>query len=170
VLYETNDRAMSISSVDATNVNVTYPITAVAHQIRFILLAIRGAKCQVGTFDCNGSTSPLTIATAGITPKLFLPVFLSQGVDNLGAVLNDINLTIGASDGTNNVSCGITDANGVTTTNARRYQSSTSLVEFNTAGTKTFEGTAAFSGESVVVTPTTALTNFGQAGYMVIGS
>jgi hypothetical protein len=161
---------MAVDSVDATNVNVTYPVTGDATQRYFFMLAIRGAKCQVGTFDCNGSTSPLTIATAGITPKLFLPVFLSQGVDNLGAVLNDINLTIGASDGTNNVSCGITDANGVTTTNARRYQSSTSLVEFNTAGTKTFEGTAAFSGESVVVTPTTALTNFGQAGYMVIGS
>ncbi len=68
-------RSMAVATVDATNVNVTYPVTADASQFRFFMLAIRGAKCQVGTFNCNGSTSPLTINTTGITPKLFLRCF-----------------------------------------------------------------------------------------------
>lgn len=166
----TLDRTMAVSTVDATNVNVTYPVTVGAGQIYFWMLCVRGAKCQVGTFDCNGSTSPLTIATTGITPKLFLPVFVPGGVDSVGTVLSDLLLSIGASDGTNNVSCGISDANGVTTTNARRFQSSTSLCEYSTGGTKSFEGTAAFSGESVVLTPTTnASTTYGQGGWLCIG-
>lgn len=163
-------RSMAVNSVDTTNVNVTYPVTVDNAQAYFWMLCIRGAKCQVGTFDCNGSTSPLTIATSGITPKLFLPVFVPQGVDSVGSVLNGLLLTIGACDGTNNVSCGITDENGLTTTDARRYQSSSSLAEYY-AGSKAFEGTAVFSGESVIITPTIN-TNviWGQGGYLCIGS
>jgi hypothetical protein len=163
-------RWMAVDSVDATNVNVTYPVTGDATQRYFFMLAIRGAKCQVGTFNTASSN---TIVTTGITPKLFMPVFVPTGVGSVGSVLNDLMLTIGASDGTNNVSCGISDENGKTganSTNARRFQSSTTLCEYNVTGTKSFEATAAFSGESVVITPTTALTNFGQSGYMVIGS
>lgn len=163
-------RAMSVSTVDATNVNVTYPTTVSNFRQYFWMLAIRGAKCQVGTFDCNGSTSPLTITTTGITPKLFLPVFVQSGVSSSGTVSNDLIFSIGACDGTNNVSCGITDKNGVTTTNARRFQSSTSLSEYGPNGTLSFEGTAAFSGESVILTPTTASGGYGQAGYLILGS
>lgn len=168
-------RAMDVSSVDATNVNVTYPVTVSTYTSYFWMLCIRGAKCQVGTFDCNGSTSPLTINTTGIRPKLFLPVFVpgdNAGIaNNLGNVQSSLYMTIGASDGTGNVSCGITDQNAVTTTNARRYQSSTSLVEYNLAGTKVFEGTAAMGASSVVLTPTTiANTSYGMGGYLVIGS
>jgi hypothetical protein len=165
-------RSMAVSSVDGTNVNCTYPVTSGTGQAYFWMLAIRGAKCQTGTFDCNGSLSPLTINTPGITPKLFLPVFVPVGVDSINTVQNAVALTIGACDGMNNVSCGITDGNGVTTTNTRRYQHSTTLAEYTiTSGTKVFEATAAFSGESVVITPTTNPdVNFGQGAYLVIGA
>jgi hypothetical protein len=163
-------RRMAVSTVDATNVNCTYPTTVSNGQAYFWMLAIRGAKCQVGTFDSNGSLSPLTINTPGITPKLFLPVFVPSGVDNVNTVQNGLNLTIGACDGTRNVSCGITDQNGVTTTNARRYQASTLLEEYNVLGTLFFRATAAFSGQSVVLTPTVNdLDTFGQGGFLVIG-
>jgi hypothetical protein len=165
------NRSFTVQSTDAINVNVEYVTTLSSLDFYFFMLAIRGAKCQVGTFDCNGSLDPLTIATPGITPKLFLPVFVSKCVDFLGSVQADAMLTIGASDGTNNVSCGITDQNGVTTTNARRFQSSTTLCEYNTAGTKVFESASTFSGESVILDPTTnSSNNFGQGGYLILGS
>jgi hypothetical protein len=135
------------------------------------MLAIRGAKCQVGTFNCNGSLSPYTINTPGITPKLFLPVLIGGGVGSVGSVLSNIEFGIGASDGSNNVSCGVTDRNGVTTTDARRYQSSSTIAEYNYLGTKMFESTVAFSGQSVVITPTTNISSsYGQGGYLVIGN
>jgi hypothetical protein len=165
------NRSLSVASVDASNTNCVYPITNTSTEIYFWMLAIRGAKCQVGTFDCNGSLDPLTIATPGITPKLFLPIFLPGGVDNINTVQNGLLLSIGASDGTANVSCGVSDLNGVTTTNARRSQSSTSLCEYDSFGTKGFEGTATFGEESVILDPTTnASSVFGQGGYLVIGS
>lgn len=164
-------RSIALSSVDSTNVNLSFPNTSVATQYYFWLLLFRGAKCQVGTFDCNGSTSPLTIATTGITPKLFLPVMVPGGVDFAGTANGNLALTIGASDGTNNVSCGITDIDNATTTNARRFQSSTKLIEHWVDGIKYFEATAAFSGESVVLTPTTNNNSlFGQGGYLILGS
>lgn len=164
-------RAMAIDSVDATNVNVTYPVTSNTDQNYIYMIAIRGAKAQVGTFDCNGSTDPLTIACSGITPKLFLPVMIRGGADNPGVILDHVYMSIGGSDGTNNVSCGISDQNGVTTTNARRYQSSTSLVEYALNGTKAFEATASFDGESVILDPTTLVdSNHGQGAYLILGS
>jgi hypothetical protein len=164
-------RGFSIDSVDSTNANAVYDFTADSQQRYFFMLAVRGAKCQVGTFDCNGSLDPLTISTPGIVPKLFLPVMTAFGVDNINSVQNTAALMIGASDGANNVSCGITDQNGVTTTNARRYQSSNSLVEYNDTGTKVFEATASFDGENVIVNPSTNLvTTWGQGAYLVIGS
>jgi len=166
-LTTTVDRKLAVSSVDSTNVNVSYPITVSGSQRYFYMLVIRGAKCQVGTFNTASSN---TITTTGITPKLFLPVFVPTGISNIGTVQNHLMLTIGASDGTTSVSCGITDENGVTTTNTRRYQSSTSLCEYYRNGAKAFEATAAFIGESVVVTPTQADFQYGQAGYLVIGN
>lgn len=164
-------RRMAVSTVDATSVNCTYPTTVSTEQPLFWMLAIRGARCQVGTFDCNGSTSPLTINTPGITPRLFLPVFVPGGVDNVNTVQNGLELTIGASDGTRNVSSGITDQNGVTTTNARRYQNSSAIEERNNAGTSVFSATAAFSGQSVVLSPTVNTSSaFGQGGFLVVGS
>lgn len=170
--FGTFQRTMAISSVDSTNVNCTYPITIGGVERYFWMLAIRGAKCQTGTFDHNGSLSPLTINTPGITPKLFLPVFVPTGVSSVNTVLNDAIISIGASDGVNNVSCGITDQNGVTTTNSRRYQASNSLVEYNSGGTLRTEATASFNGQSVVISPTTALDSGvrGQGFYMVIGA
>ena len=160
-------RAMAVSSVDATNVNVTYPTTTSAYQSYFWMLCIRGAKCQVGTFDAYGGD---TITCSGIIPKLFLPVLVPTGVTLAGTVNSILNLSIGASDGTNNVSCGITDNNGVTTTNARRFQSSNSLVQYDATGTKHFEATAAFSGESVVLTRSTNNQYYGEMGYLILGS
>ncbi len=160
-------RSLAVSSVDATNVNVTY--TGNTARSQFWMLCIRGAKCQVGTFQFT-DVNPKTITTTGITPKLFLPVMIEKGVASVGVVQNDLGMTIGASDGTNNVSCGITDQTGVTTTNARRYQSSNSIVQYGYDGNKYFEATAAFSGESVVITPTTRLYDFGQSGYLILGS
>lgn len=168
----TTTRTSAVSSVDATNVNVTYPVTSSTYQSYIWMLAIRGAKCQTGTFDCNGSTSPLTIPCSGITPKLFLPVFLPVGVDQIGIVQDGLAMTIGASDGVNTVSCGITDSNGLTTTNARRYQASSAFEEyFIFAGTKTFEAQCSFSGQSVVISPSmNADPNFGQGAYLIIGA
>jgi hypothetical protein len=165
-------RTMSVSSVDSTNVNCTYPITTSSAAIYFFMLAIRGAKCQTGTFNHNGSLSPLTINTTGITPKLFLPVFVPIGVDSVNTVLNDLVISIGACDGVNNVSCGITDQNSQTTTNARRFQSSTTLAEHRIdTGVKVTEMTASFSGESIILNPTTmTFSTYGQGCYMVIGA
>jgi hypothetical protein len=167
-----NYRSMAVSSVTATVVNVIYPITTSTTQNYFWMLAIRGAKCQVGQFDCNGSTSPLTINTTGITPKLFLPVFINNGVDQAGTVNSSISFFLGASDGTNNVSCGITDLSGVPTTVAQRAQSSSALEEYDAgAAVLRFSGTAAFLGESVILTPTTIFNaTFGQGAYLIIGS
>jgi hypothetical protein len=136
------------------------------------MLAIRGAKCQVGTFDCNGSTSPLTISTTGITPKLFLPVFVPGGVDNINTVQNSNALTIGASDGTNTVCYGITDENGLSSgTNTLKTQSNTTIKEYDFGGTLAFDGAVSFSGQSVVITPSVNIgTTFGQGAYLVIGS
>lgn len=160
---------MAVSSVDVTNVTVAYSGTFA--NIRFFMLAIRGAKCQTGTFYFNFSTSPVTIATPGISPRLFLPVFVPLGVQNLNVVLDDANIAIGACDGTNTISCGLTDRNAQTTTNARRFQSSTSFQEYNTIGTMITESTAVFSGQSVVITPTTVnASSYGQAAYLVIGA
>jgi hypothetical protein len=162
---------LAVSSVDSSNVNATYPIATDTTQVIFFMLAIRGAKCQTGTFDHNGSLSPLTINTPGITPKLFLPVFLPVGVDSINTVLSGLNFSIGACDGTYNVCCGITDANAVTTTNSRRHQTSTALAEYSTSGTLGSQIAAAFSGESVVLTPSTLIsTDFGQGAYLVVGS
>lgn len=164
-------RSLSVSSVDASNVNCTYPITTANGQAYFFVLAIRGAKCQTGTFNFNGSTSPITITTPGITPKLFLPIFVPLGVQSINTIWSDANIAIGACDGTNTVSCGITDRDGQTTTNTRRFQSSTSFQEYNTTGTMITESTAVFSGQSVVITPTTVnATSYGQAAYLIIGS
>lgn len=164
-------RTMAVSSVDATNVNCTYPITIATGERYFWMLAIRGANCQTGTFDHDGSTSPLTISTTGITPKLFLPIYITTGVDSINTVLNGVFCSIGASDGTNNVSCGITDQNGATTTNARRFQSSNSLREYDSSANLINQSTASFSGESVIITPTTMTSGlYGQGAYLVIGS
>ena len=164
-------RSMGVASVDATNVNVTYPVTTNSSQLQFWMLALRGAKCQTGTFDCNGSTTPLTIDCTGITPKLFMPVFVPDGVDSPNVVSTHGYFAMGASDGTNNVSCGITDRSSVTTTNARRFQSSTSFEEYSNLGIQQFEATASFDGESVVVTPTlNTNTSFGQGAYIIIGA
>lgn len=164
-------RMMAVSSVDATNVNCTYPVTSGTDQHIFFMLAIRGAKCQTGTFNFNGSTSPVTIATPGISPRLFLPVFVPLGVQTINTILGDANIAIGACDGTNTISCGLTDRDAQTTTNARRFQSSTIFQEYNTVGTMITESTAAFSGQSVVITPTTVnASSYGQAAYLVIGA
>lgn len=164
-------RSLSIDSVDTSNVNCTYQDTADAGQRLFWMLAIRGAKCQAGTFHCNGSLSPLGISCMGITPKLFFGLATPECVDNINTVRDSINLSLWASDGTNHVSCGITDVNGVTTTNARRSQSSNSLSEYDSTGALASTMTAAFSGESVVITPTTMVNSFyGQGCYFVVGS
>ena len=44
-------RYMAVDSVDASNVNCSYPVTASSASRYFFMLAIRGAKAQVGTFD-----------------------------------------------------------------------------------------------------------------------
>lgn len=166
----TIQRTMSVATVDATNVNCEYPVATSAYQSYFWMIAIRGCTAKVGTFDCNGSTNPLTISCTGITPKLFLPVFVYSGVGSINTVQNSLMMSIGASDGTNNVSCGITDQNAQTTTNARRYQSSTSLVQYSVGGSLGFEATATFDGESVILDPTTnSDSSYGEGAYLILG-
>ena len=164
-------RALSITSVDATNVNCGYAGTGVS-QAFFWMLAIRGAKCQVGTFDCNGSLDPLSIPTTGITPKLFLGCALAECVDNFNVNRDNANLSILASDGTNNVSCGMTDLDNVTTGVAYRHQSSNSLQEISQAnGTQTFSAGVTFSGNNVLLDPTVNQgISWGQGAYIVIGA
>jgi hypothetical protein len=165
-------RNLAVSAVDATNVDATYTVTTNAEPRYFFMLALRGCKAQVGTFDCNGSTDPLTISTPGITPKLFLPVFLQFGVDNLGSVTNNCKMHIGASDGTNTVSCGITDRNNLSTTDAARYQSSSSLEVYrDDSKGLVFDAIPTFSGESVIITPSiNGGLGFDQGAYLVIGN
>lgn len=165
-------RSLSIDSVDTSNVNCTYQDTADAGQRLFWMLAIRGAKCQAGTFHCNGSLSPLGISCMGITPKLFFGLATPECVDNINTVRDSINLSLWASDGTNHVSCGITDLNGMTTSNTRRHQYSTVLSEITAStGAQQFQATAKFVGQSVVITPTLITSSsFGQGGYLIIGA
>jgi hypothetical protein len=166
----TNTRRARIASVDATNINLEYTITGTAIGARVFIVAIRGAKCKTGTFDCAGSTSPLSIACSGIVPKLFIPFLVSDGVDNDGTVVNGLSLSIGASDGTTSNSVGVTEEDAADPTNTKSYISTNSIVEYNDSGTKTFEATAAFSGQSVVLTPTTiASGSQGQGCYLIIG-
>lgn len=103
---------------------------------------------------------------------MFLPVFVPSGVSSINTVINQAHLAIGASDGVGNVSCGVTDQDGVTTTNTRRHQSSSTLAEYGAStGSLLFEATAAFSGQSVVMTPTTyGLSSMGQGAYLIIGA
>lgn len=163
-------RSLAISSVDASNVNVTYPITASTSQAYFFMLAIRGAKCQTGTFK-YGTLSPLTINCAGITPRLFLPIFVTVGVDNINTVQNRSTLAIGASDGASTVSAGMLDVDGLTTTNTRRWHSSTSLAEYDSVGGLASEASVGFSGQSVVVTPSTLISSgYGQGAYLIVGA
>jgi hypothetical protein len=72
----------------------------------------------------------------------------------------------------NTVSCGITDNNGVTTTNARRYQSSTDLTERVTSdGSVASQSSVSFSGESVIIDPSTNTgTTWAQGCYFVVES
>jgi hypothetical protein len=163
-------RSFDVSASDATNVDVTYVETASTFAPYFFMLALRGCKAQVGTFDCNGSTDPLTISTPGITPKLFLPVVLRAGVSNINAVMNGVLLAIGASDGTNTVSCGITDEDSQTTTDTRRFQSSSAIEEFNVSGTKRFSSSVSFGSQNVQLTPTQNFSGYGQGAYLIIGN
>jgi hypothetical protein len=164
-------RSFAVSAVDSTNVDVSYVVTGSTGQFRFFMLALRGCKAQVGTFDCNGSTDPLTISTPGITPKLFLPVMMRLGVDSINTVQSDVYFSVGASDGTTNLSCGITDQSAVTTTNTRRFQSSNTIVDYGAGGVKNFEATSAFGSNSVELTPSTVRDeNWGQGAYLVIGN
>ena len=163
-------RTMAVSTVDSTNVNCTYPVTTTSADRRFTMVAISGCKSQVGTFDCNGSTDDLAISCSGITPKLFIPFLVPQGVDSSQTVLQDMGLTIGGYDGSNNVSCGFNDEHGVTTSNSNRHQSSSTIVEHLKTGTKAFEATVSFDGQTVVIDPTTNTTSDrGQGGYLIIG-
>lgn len=164
-------RAMNITSLDATNVNCSYS-GAGSTATHFWMLAIRGAKCQVGTFDCNGSLDPLTISTTGIIPKLFLGCALAECVDNYNVSRDHVNFSIFASDGTNNVSCGMTDLDNVTTTTTYRHQSSTDLQEITAVdGAQRFSATASFSGQSVLLDPTVNQgISWGQGAYIVIGA
>lgn len=164
-------RSLAVSSVDATNVNVTYPDTTSTSQDYFWMLCLRNCRAQVGTFQLNGSLSPVTISCPGIQPRLFLPVFVPNGIPFDGSVLGTNILSIGASDGTNTVSCGITDGTVVTTTNSRRFQSSTALVDYDTAGTLIVSAGVSFSGQSVIVDATTNTSStWGQGGYLIIGN
>lgn len=164
-------RSMAVSSVDSTNVNVTYPVTAFSGQLHFYMLCLRGCRAQVGTFDYNDSLDPLAIACPGIIPRLFMPIFIWQGVSSIGSILTNAMMSIGASDGTTTVSCGISDTNSVTTTETRRHQSSLSLAEYSLAGGFRSEASVSFSGQSVIVDPSTIniVADYGQGGYLIIG-
>ena len=164
-------RTFTIDSVDATNVNITEALGSNTTEWQFNMLALRGCAAQVGTFDCNASADPLTISCSGITPKLFLPVFGADFVDNIGTVQSDVDgFTIGAFDGTNNVSCGITDQDGQTTTNAARVQRSARFEQIRAAGGVRFAGSASFDGESVILDPSQNSGNsWGQGAYLILG-
>ena len=162
-------RDMAVDSVDATNVNVSYPVTS-GSQWYFWMLAIRGAKCKVGTFDCNGSTDPLSISCAGITPVAMRLVNIPTGVDSINTLQNNAHLGIGWSDGTNNVSCGITDENGrISGTNARRFQDSDDIAQYDVAGTEKFRARVTFSGENAIITPAVCNDGWDQGAYIIIG-
>lgn len=162
-------RTMAVDSVDNTNVNVTYPVTSSAQQNYVWMLAIRGAKVQTGTFDCNGSTDPLTITTS-MTPLLAGLFNVPTGVESINTVQSNAHLGIGWSDGTNNVSCGITDENGrISGTNARRFQDSDDLAQYDVAGTEKFRARVTFSGENAIITPTVCNDGWDQGAYIIIG-
>ncbi len=162
-------KCMVIKSVNKTHFNVSY-LNSTNEQWVFHVLAIRGCRAKVGTFDCNGSLSPLNI-DAGFIPKLFIPVFIPSGLTSVNSVLSTISLSIGASDGTNNVSCGIYDADSATTTNTRRNQSSSTLSQYDSNGNVTFAATARFNNKSVIITPTVnAAIGWGQGTYIILGA
>lgn len=164
-------RWMAIASVDATNVNVTYPTTTSTYAQRFCMVAIRGAKAKVGQFSVGGSASPLVLSCPGITPKLFIPMMAINAITNLNSVVPGIQFTLGASDGTNNVSSVITESNGQTVFNAKSRQNSTAIVQQTTSGTQGFTATATFDGESVIFDPAdVSAVSYGQGAYLILGA
>lgn len=164
-------RSMAIGSVDATNVNCTYPVTTSADQLRFMMIAMRGAGCKVGTFDCNGSLDPLTITCPGITPRLVFFVLMPTGSDSINTVTTPLVGTFAASDGTKTVSSGVTDQHAVATSNTRRVHSSTEIHEIQQGnGTDGSRSGVSFSGESIIVDPTVNFsTSWAQGAYLIIG-
>ncbi len=165
-------RSMAVSSIDSTNVNVTYPTTADSNQWRFFMISIKGCRSQIGNFDTNGLTTPYVIPCTGIVPKLLITYSVAQGVDSKNTVLTNGLLSIGFSDGTNTRSMGVFESSAETTMVAYRYQSSSGLVEYNansTSATKRFEAGVSFSGENVVITPVLNNSVYGQGGYIIIG-
>ena len=163
-------KVLTVDTTDSTNVNCSYTVTGTTYQTRFFMLAIRGAKVQTGTFDCNGSTDPLSISCAGITPVAMRLVNIPTGVDSINTLQNNAHLGIGWSDGTNNVSCGITDENGrISGTNARRFQDSDDIAQYDVAGTEKFRARVTFSGENAIITPAVCNDGWDQGAYIIIG-
>jgi hypothetical protein len=165
-------RSMAISSIDSTNVNVTYPNTSDSNQWRFFMIAIKGCRSQIGNFDTNGLTTPHVIPCTGIAPKLLITYSVAQGVDSKNTVLANSLFSLGFSDGTNTKSMGIFESSAETSMIAYRYQSSSGLVEYNansSASTKRFEAGVSFSGENVVIRPVLNNSVYGQGGYIIIG-
>lgn len=161
-------RSLAVSSVDATNVNVTYPDTTSTSQDYFWMLCLRNCRAQVGTFDCNFSLDPLTIPCAGIRPKLFLPLLMYDYGN--GVIGDSVFFHLGASDGTYSASCGITDRTALTTTKTRRSQSSGIISEYNDDGAIRFRANVSFDNQSVVIDPTEyTLIGYGRGGYLIIG-
>lgn len=174
-LETTNRRAMAVSSVDSSNVNAIYTNTSTVAQIRFFMVAIRGCRATSGLLDITpGATptlDPFTIATPGLAPKAFFATMVPSGAGTPGGALAAVFNSIIASDGITTHSMGITDLSGVTTSNARRYRSGSTMQERNDGSGIILDAAVTFPEESVVITPATNSTNiYGEGIYLVLGN
>lgn len=162
-------RSLQVSSVDSLNVNCVYPITTSKYNSYFNMLAIRGAKCQVGVV--NGSSGPYSITTPGINPKLFLCHMMSLGVENINSTQETLQVTIGVSDGVNNLSCSLSDRDAITTTQNGRTQISDSINEIYWSNNTFSISTVQFEGESAIFNNSFRSNNqWVEYGYIIIGS
>jgi hypothetical protein len=139
----TATRSLEVTSVDSTNVNTSWTVDSSAATYRW-MLCLAGVEARIGTtVSPNGGSPPVAqdVVLSDMDPKAAL--FLSAIQGSTESVTDGAGMCIGATDGTNNHSIGITDEDNQETTNTRRCQQSKCLAMMDYDGTIMESATAA---------------------------
>ena len=153
----------TVTSVDATNINLLWSIADSPEYYYFLCLS--GCSVKVGTF--NSPASPATVpVNTGLSS---VSGFLTWGIGfpTTALVEDDAFITYGASDGANNACCGamldLFDAD------ADRFDSSTKCLQvIDFAGAELEAATATFSGGDVSVIFSAAVAAANEFNYLAI--
>jgi len=153
----------TVTSVDATNINLLWSIADTAEYYYFLCLS--GCSVKVGTYN-----SPATPATVTVNTGLSsLSGFVTWGIGNPTTALveDDAFITFGASDGTNNACAG--SMLELDDTDADRFNSSSKCLQvYDFAGTELEAATATFSGGDVSVIFSAAESALNEFNYLAI--